>query len=46
MKERIRMNLTIKQITIGSLGGGPRVFGLGDDNKVYYWTSEGWKALK
>lgn len=41
-----RTKMTIKQITIGDLGGMPQVFGLGDNDKVYYYTSKGWKELK
>lgn len=43
--KRYRMAVQIRQITIGNLGGVDKIFGLGYDNRVYYWTSEGWKAL-
>lgn len=42
---QVRSLLTMKQITIGDIGNGPRVFGLGHDNKVYYWTPKGWVLL-
>lgn len=35
---------TIIQITCGFVNGS-RVFGLGTDNQVYFYSSEGWKAF-
>lgn len=45
-KERNRMTVRIKQAFMGVVNGTPKVLGLGYDDKVYYYTSDGWKKVR
>ena len=42
---RNRMELRFTQIMMGKIGKSNKLFALGLDGKIYYYTSKGWRAL-
>lgn len=45
-REERRMTVHIKQITVMKLWDVDRIIGLGENDKIYYYTNEDWKLIK